>query len=159
MQELLPNGLPQHRILDDLTLRKLAEKPILYRKIVFSNEVHFWLNGSLNKQNYRFWGEDQSEALQKLPNQPEKVTVSCGLWDGGIIEPYFFKDSANHNATVNDERYRGMIYNFFLRKMQELDLHDMRFQQNGATCHTARLTMDLLRSEFGEHFISRSGPV
>ena len=43
--------------------------------------------------------------------------------------------------------------------MQELGLHDMWFQQNGATYHTARATMDLLRSEFGERFISRSGPV
>ena len=43
--------------------------------------------------------------------------------------------------------------------MQELDLHDMWFQQDGATCHTARVTMDLSRGEFGEHFISHSGPV
>ena len=43
--------------------------------------------------------------------------------------------------------------------MQELDLHDMWFQQDGATCHTALATMDLLRGEFGEHFLSRSGPV
>ena len=35
--------------------------------------------------------------------------------------------------------------------MQELDLHDMWFQQDGATCHTARVTR--------EHFISRSGLV
>ena len=25
-------------------------------KIVFSDEAHFWLNGYVNKQNYRFWG-------------------------------------------------------------------------------------------------------
>ena len=43
--------------------------------------------------------------------------------------------------------------------MQELDLHDMWFQLDGATCHAARLTMDLLRGELGKHFISRSGPV
>ncbi|CAD7011266.1 unnamed protein product [Ceratitis capitata] len=52
-----------------------------------------------------------------------------------------------------------MISNFFLHKMQDLDLHDMWFQQDGATCHTASVTMDLLRGEFGEHLISRSGPV
>ena len=40
---------------------------------------------------------------------------------------------------------------FFLPKMQELDLHDMWFQQDGATGHIARVTMDLLRGEFGEH--------
>ena len=43
--------------------------------------------------------------------------------------------------------------------MQELDLHDILFQQDGATCHTARVIMDLLRGEFGEQFISCSGPV
>ena len=66
---------------------------------------------------------------------PEKVTVWCGLWAGGIIGPYFFKDDAIRNVTVNGERYREMISNFLLPKMQELDLHDMWFQQDGATQH------------------------
>ena len=52
---------------------------------------------------------------------------------------------------MNGERNREMTSNFFLPGMQELDLHDMWFQQDGATCHTARLTMDLLRGVFGEH--------
>ena len=39
--------------------------------------------------------------------------------------------------------------------MQVLDLADMWFQQDGATCHTACVT----KSEFGEHFISRSEPL
>ena len=43
--------------------------------------------------------------------------------------------------------------------MQELDLDDMWFQQDGATCYTVRVIMDLLRGEFGEPFISNSGPV
>ena len=32
----------------------------------------------------------------------------------------------------------------------------MSFQQDGATCHTARVIMDLLRGELGKYFISRS---
>ena len=90
---------------------------------------------------------------------PEKVTVWCGLWAGGIIGPYFYKDAANRNVTVNGERYHDMIYNFFLTKMPELDLHGMWFQQDDATCHTAHVTMELLRGEFGADFISRSEPV
>ena len=39
------------------------------------------------------------------------------------------------------------------------DLQDMWFQQDDAICHTARVTKDLLRDEFGEHSISQSGPV
>ena len=64
---------------------------------------------------------------------PQKVTVWCGLWAGGFIGQYFFKHAANHRVTGNGERYRKMISNFFLPKMQKLDLHDMRFQQDGAT--------------------------
>ena len=41
--------------------------------------------------------------------------------------------------------------------MQELDLQDMLLQQDGATCNTARATMQLWRVEFSEHLISRSG--
>ena len=126
---------------------------------MFSDEAHFWLNGYVKKQNYRFHSENQPEELQKLPMHPEKATVWCGLWAGGIIGPYFFKDTANRNITVNGERYREMLSKFLLPKVQELNLHNMRFQQEGATCHTARLTMDLLRGEFGEHFILCLGPL
>ena len=72
-----------------------------------SDEAHFWLNGYVNKQNC----EDQPEELQKLSMHPERVTVWCGLWTGGIIGPYFFKDAENRNVTMNGERYREMIFN------------------------------------------------
>ncbi|GFV60634.1 hypothetical protein TNCV_45861 [Trichonephila clavipes] len=34
-----------------------------------------------------------------------------------------------------------------------------QFQQDGATCHTARATIDLLKDTFGDRLISRFGPV
>ena len=74
---------------------------------------HFWLNWYVNKQNCRFWSKDQPEELQKLPMPAEKVTVWCGLWAGGIIGPYFFKDAAKRKVTVNGDRYRMMISKFF----------------------------------------------
>ena len=49
--------------------------------------------------------------MQNLPKHPEKVTVGCGLWAGGIIGPYFYKDDAIRSVTVNGERYREMIFN------------------------------------------------
>ncbi|GFV51265.1 uncharacterized protein TNCV_2174521 [Trichonephila clavipes] len=38
-------------------------------------------------------------------------------------------------------------------------IQELWFQQDGATCHTARATIDLLRDTFGDHLISRFGPV
>ncbi|GFV15410.1 DUF4817 domain-containing protein [Trichonephila clavipes] len=36
---------------------------------------------------------------------------------------------------------------------------ELWFQQDGATCHTARATIDLLKNTFGDRLISRFGPV
>ncbi|GFW32036.1 hypothetical protein TNCV_2600621 [Trichonephila clavipes] len=47
-------------------------------------------------------------------NNEEKLTVWCALWAGGIIGPYFFKNDEGHNVTVNGDRYRAMITNFFI---------------------------------------------
>ena len=48
---------------------------------------------------------------------------------------------------------------FLMPEIEARDLHDIWFQQDGAICHTARETMNLLRSRFGEQFISRLRPV
>ena len=63
------------------------------------------------------------------------------------------------HVTVNENRYRTMITDYFWQQLQGMDLDDMWFQQDGATCHTAHSTIDLLKSEFGERVISRNGPV
>ena len=63
VHELKSNDLPQRRIFGEWAHGKLGEDPLSYRRIVFSDEAHFWLN----KQNCRFWSEDQPEQLQKLP--------------------------------------------------------------------------------------------
>ncbi|GFV06713.1 DUF4817 domain-containing protein [Trichonephila clavipes] len=41
----------------------------------------------------------------------------------------------------------------------EVPAQELWFQQDGATCHTARATIDLLKDTFGDRLISRFGPV
>ncbi|GFS87234.1 hypothetical protein TNCV_213551 [Trichonephila clavipes] len=52
-----------------------------------------------------------------------------------------------------------MITNFFIPELSNHDVQELWFQQDGATCHTARATIDLLKDTFGDHLISRFGPV
>ncbi|GFW21085.1 DUF4817 domain-containing protein [Trichonephila clavipes] len=52
-----------------------------------------------------------------------------------------------------------MIINFFIPELNNHDVQELWFQQDGATCHTARATIDLLKDTFGDHLISRFGPV
>ncbi|GFW71533.1 transposable element Tc3 transposase [Trichonephila clavipes] len=123
------------------------------------HEAHFWLNGYVNKQNCRIWSEANPQVYVETPLHPEKLTVWCALWAGGIIGLYFFKNDEGHNVTVNDDRYRAMITNFFIPELNNQDVQEQWFQQDGATCHTARATIDILKDTFGDRLISRFGPV
>ncbi|GFV86298.1 putative transposase [Trichonephila clavipes] len=137
---------------------EIAIVPDFHKRILFSDEAHFWLNGYVNKQNCRIWSEANPQVYVETPLHPEKLTVWCALWAGGIIGPYF-KNDEGHNVTVNGDRYRVMITNFFIPELNNHDVQELWFQQDGATCHTARATIDLLKDTFGDHLISRFGPV
>ncbi|GFT83772.1 putative transposable element [Trichonephila clavipes] len=124
-----------------------------------NDEAHFWLNGYVNKQNCRIWSEANPQVYVETPLHPEKLTVWYALWAGGIIGPYFFKNDEGHNVTVNGDRYRAMITNFFIPELNNHDVQELWFQQDGATCHTASATIDLLKDTLGDRLISRFGPV
>ncbi|GFU92168.1 hypothetical protein TNCV_2530271 [Trichonephila clavipes] len=91
---------------------EIAVVPDVHKRILFSDEAHFWLNGYVNKQNCRISSEANPQVHVETPLHPEKLTVWCALWAGGIIGPYFFKNDEGHNVTVNGDRYRAMITNF-----------------------------------------------
>ncbi|GFV08311.1 truncated putative DD41D transposase [Trichonephila clavipes] len=82
---------------------EIAVVPDFHKRILFSDEAHFWLNGNVNKQNCRIWSEANPQVYVETPLHPEKLTVWCALWAGGIIGPYFFKNDEGHNVTVNGD--------------------------------------------------------
>ncbi|GFU18372.1 hypothetical protein TNCV_1980571 [Trichonephila clavipes] len=117
-------------------------------------EAHFWLNGYVNKQNCRIRSEANPQVYVETPLHPEKLTGALY----GLVES-FFKNDEGHNVTVNGDRYRAMITNFFIPELNNHDVQELWFQQDGATYHTARATIDLLKDTFGDRLISRFGPV
>ena len=51
----------------------------LGRKIIFSDEAHFYLGGYANKENCRGWGLENPLVTAEKPMHPQRVTVWCGL--------------------------------------------------------------------------------
>ncbi|GFT45208.1 hypothetical protein TNCV_1987001 [Trichonephila clavipes] len=49
------------------------------------DEAHFWLNGYVNKQNCGIWSEANPQVYVETPLHPEKLTLWCALWAGGIL--------------------------------------------------------------------------
>ncbi|GFW47144.1 putative transposable element [Trichonephila clavipes] len=138
---------------------EIAVVPDFHKRILFSDETYFWLNGYFNKQNCCIWNEANPQVYVETPLHPVKLTVWCALWAGGIIGSYFFKNDEGHNVTINGDRYRAIITNFFIPELNNHDVEELWFQQDGATCHTARATIDLLKDTFGDRLNSRFGPV
>ncbi|GFS77618.1 hypothetical protein TNCV_819361 [Trichonephila clavipes] len=64
---------------------EIAVVPDFHRRILFSDEAHFWLNGYVNKQNCRIWSEANPQVYVETPLHPEKLTGWCALWAGGVF--------------------------------------------------------------------------
>ncbi|GFX62281.1 uncharacterized protein TNCV_3306541 [Trichonephila clavipes] len=64
---------------------EIAVVPDFHKRILFSDEAHSWLNGYVNKQNCHIWSEANPQVYVETPLHPEKLTVWCALWAGGIL--------------------------------------------------------------------------
>ena len=85
--------------------------------------------------------------IKDVPLHSERVTVWCGFMEGCIIGPYFFENDIEQAVTVNGQRYYEMLDNFFIPQVEAMDVADIHFQQDGATCHTTRENMTLQRRQ------------
>ncbi|GFX07092.1 hypothetical protein TNCV_1556951 [Trichonephila clavipes] len=54
---------------------KIVVVPDFHKRILFSDEAHFWLNGYVNKQNCRICTEANPQVYVETPLHPEKLTV------------------------------------------------------------------------------------
>ena len=127
-----------------------------WRKLIMSDEEHFSLNGGVIKQSCRFYSTENPQLIDEQPLYDQKVTVWCAVCANMIIGPYFFEDDDGATITVNGEYYRAIIKDFVMPIIRENDVDDFSFQQDGATCHTARPTINLLRPLFPGRLISKN---
>ena len=150
--ELSERDFNSRRNACEVLLEVVSEDAIVF----FSDEAHFHLCESVNKQNMRYWADTNPRELHQRPLHSPKVTVWCAISSAGIIGPWFFEEN-EVAVTVNSDRYLNMLQEFFFPRLDELDLGDIWFQQDGATAHTSRASMAVLRVHFPERLISIRG--
>ena len=84
------------------------------------------------------------------PTHPKRVTVWCKFWSSSIIGKFFFENEQGVAVTVNGVRYRAILKEFLFTKIEEKDIGNIWFYQDGSTCPTAKATLDVLRPVFGD---------
>lgn len=158
-QTLQENDHERRREWSARVLQLNADEPEFCANLIMTDEAHFDLSGYVNQQNSRYWGLENPRLIHERPLHPRRVTVWCAIWAGGIIGPFFFEDDAGSAVTVTAERYRAMLENFFLPEVNRQGLQQMWFQQDGATAHTARATMEILHDAFPGRVMSNRGDI
>jgi hypothetical protein len=96
--------------------------------LLMTDESHLNLNGTSNKQNFRYWSDYNPHELHE-----HKVTVWCGVLAVGITGPYF-EIMYRQAVTVTAECYKDMLETFLTPCLQMLQGHEyMWFQCDGDT--------------------------
>lgn len=141
-------------------ITKINNDDEFLNKLWMSDEAHFHLTGYVNKQNYRYWADTNPNEVHERPLHASKVTLWCAVSSHGIIGPHFFANEQGNTITVNSDRYVEMLRTFVTPELNNFQhVQEYWFQQDGATSHTARQSMEVVRELFGNCVISRFGNI
>ncbi|GFX03746.1 uncharacterized protein TNCV_2113181 [Trichonephila clavipes] len=140
----------------------MAEDDDWLSNLLWTDEAHFTLRGSVNTHNCRIWATKNYQTLTgpgtvvETPLHDEKVTVWVGFTPSTVIGPFFkcfeeMRDSGFVTATVTGERYADMLQNRIIPSLADKHLLERTiFMQDGAPPHIASRGKDLLRRSFGD---------
>lgn len=139
----------------------------LLHNICFTDECSFFLNGNVNKQNCRYWSDENPKHFREGHTQyPEKVNVWAGILGNAIIGPLFIQENLTGELYLNlleeviDPLITASLENQLdaggNRILQEDLIH---FQQDGAPPHYFLPVRQWLTQNFPDRWIGRRGPV
>ena len=82
-----------------------------------------------------------------------------------MIGPFFFENEQGAAVKANGGRYHAMLNKLLFPEIEDDDMDDISFQQDGATCYTdkynipytqSNVTIDFLRTVFENRIMSRN---
>ncbi|GFV45546.1 uncharacterized protein TNCV_4855681 [Trichonephila clavipes] len=91
VQELLPHDFETRHLFSLQFLARLGVDPEWPWNILWTDEAHFHLDGSVNTHNYRIWETDNPHSTLRVPLHSPKVTVWCGFFRVFYFWPVFFR--------------------------------------------------------------------
>jgi hypothetical protein len=90
-QEFKPTDHVQRREFVNWVLENQKVDCNFSKKIIFSDEAHFQLDGYVNTRNCLIWGPENPRVIHEKPSHAQRATVWRGFWAGRLIGPYVFR--------------------------------------------------------------------
>lgn len=129
----------------DINVRKQDDNDVL-SKILWSDESHFYNNGTVNRHNSHYWADVNPHWMRENNFQNIwGVNVWCGIIDEYLIGPYFY------NGILTGERYLHFIRDVLPGLLEEVPLNirqSILLQQDGAPPHNALIVTNFLNENF-----------
>ena len=133
------NDLPKRVEFCQWFLEKCKQHPQFLHSVFFTDEASFHLTGSVNRQNKRFWGTKNPNALVETKSFTPKVNVWVAMSSRHIIGPFFFEDEDGKALTINSDRYIDMLQKYLQPELakRRITSNSIWFQHDLATPHTS----------------------
>ncbi|GFX61598.1 transposable element tc3 transposase [Trichonephila clavipes] len=160
VEELLPHDFETRHLFSLQFLARLEVDPEWSWNILWTDEAHFHLDGSVNTHNCRIWETDNPHSTLRVPLHSPKVTVWCGFSASFILGSYFFEElgaGGPVTCSITGQRYASLLRNKIIPDLQARQcLSRIIFMQDGAPPHITRCVTDVLKYHFTkERVISR----
>ena len=160
VQKLVPSDYPKRVAFARWYLQMLAQDPTFEDYVLFSDESHVQLGCGSNRQNNRCWSSSPpSSFVTQKSHHPQKVTIWCAISVAtGLIGPYFFEDTNGNTVTVRATRYLKLIQDVYRQHILLLPQgvqQKLWWQQDAATPHTADISINWVRTTFGNQTLGR----
>lgn len=130
-----------------------------YKTILWSDEATFKINGRVNRHNCVYWDSVNPHLIMETELNAPGVCVWAGIFNGGLIGPYFF------NGTVNSLNYLEMLREVLIELENSPQFEHLQpikekliWQQDGAPPHYGTIVRAFLNENF-DNWIGRRGTI
>jgi hypothetical protein len=134
-------------------IRLSNQDPALVRKIVFSDECHFELTGSVNKHNIHYYARVNPHHIIEKPVKTQSVTVWAAINYYGLV---------SHDVsqqTMTGYRYCQILNDKVIPIMTRQNHTTWYYQQDGAPPHYTLRAREILATNLFGRWIGRRGPI
>lgn len=147
----------ERRLFCQWALQQIQNDENFFKFVMFSDEATFRSDGSLNRHNSHYWSRENPHWMQQIDHQHRwKVNVWCGIVNGYLVGPYFFR------GNVRSADYLHLLREEIPILLEDVDLYTrmrMYFQQDGAPPHFAIDVRNYLNEMYPQRWIGRGGPI
>lgn len=167
LQEIYEDDFDRRIEFCEVMTHRVNTIPLLLQNICFSDECSFFLNGNVNKQNCRYWSNENPHVFREGHTQnPQKVNVWAGILGNTIIGPLFIEGNLTGDLYLNmlEETIDNLITHELETQIDaegNLVLQEdlLSFQQDGAPPHYFGPVRHWLNERFPDRWIGRRGAI